>query len=89
MALGGCWQTPPLNPEPYRCVPKANLANVYIIWVRGPLAWRSSGWLWDFNFWGFYMYNKEAKSLTFGRGSEVSQDRVLEPPTDTGELRSP
>ena len=29
---------------------------------------------WDFNFLGFYMnHNKEAKSLTFWRGSEVSQ----------------
>ena len=28
----------------------------------------------DFNFWGFYINcNKEAKSLTFRRGSEVSQ----------------
>ena len=28
----------------------------------------------DFNFWGFYMtYNKEARSLAFRRGSEVSQ----------------
>ena len=28
----------------------------------------------DFNFWGFYMnYNEAAKSLTFRRGSEVSQ----------------
>ena len=28
-----------------------------------------------FNFFGFYMnYNKEAKSLTFRRGSEVSQE---------------
>ena len=29
---------------------------------------------WDFNFSGFYtIYNKEAKSLNFRRGSEVSQ----------------
>ena len=42
--------------------------------LEGPLSWRSSGWLLDFNFLGFYMnYNKEAKSLTFRRGSEVSQ----------------
>ena len=32
---------------------------------------------WDFNFWGFYMNsNKSAKSLTFRRGSGVSQGTV-------------
>ena len=31
-------------------------------------------WRLDFNFLGFYMnHNKEAKSLTFWKGSEVSQ----------------
>ena len=32
-------------------------------------------------FWGFYMnYNKEAKSLTFRRGSEVSQEPYYKSP---------
>ena len=34
------------------------------------------GFYMNYNFLGFYMnYNKEAKGLTFRRGSEVSQDK--------------
>ena len=37
-------------------------------------AWSSSGWPLGLYFFGFFMnYNKEAKSLTFRRDSEVSQ----------------
>ena len=39
------------------------------------LTWRSSGWLLGLYLSGFYMnYSKEAKSLTFRRTSEVSQE---------------